>query len=255
MKTLVYYFSGTGNSLAIAEGLCRFLGDCRIVPIASTAPGLITPDADRVGIVAPVYFSGLPSIVSEFSGRLDLSRVPYTFAVMTLGGSGGPAALHQLERILAGGPGRRGLDAGFSVRMPGNNILLYGPPKEASIARILTNADRRVEEIAGMVEEGVRRRPRAPLLGSLVHRIFYPRFIAGVHGADRKFTVDDRCTSCERCVEVCPVGNIRLEEGRPVWLHHCEQCLACIQLCPTEAIQAGTKTGKRDRYHHPGLRS
>jgi MinD superfamily P-loop ATPase len=81
----------------------------------------------------------------------------------------------------------------------------------------------------------------------------YPRFIAGVHHADRKFTVDNRCTSCGTCVKVCPVENIRLEEGRPVWLHHCEQCMACIQLCPTEAIQAGKKTEKRGRYHHPGV--
>jgi MinD superfamily P-loop ATPase len=83
--------------------------------------------------------------------------------------------------------------------------------------------------------------------------MIYPRFIAGVHEADRKFTVDDRCTSCGRCAEVCPVENIRLEEGRPVWLHHCEQCMACIQLCPAEAIQAGKKTEKRGRYHHPGV--
>jgi NAD-dependent dihydropyrimidine dehydrogenase PreA subunit len=118
---------------------------------------------------------------------------------------------------------------------------------------LLASADRRVEEIAGMVEQGVMRKPRAPLLGSIVHRLLYPRFIAGVHEADRKFSVDDRCTSCGRCVEVCPVGNVRLEGDRPAWLHHCEQCMACIQLCPTEAIQAGKKTEKRGRYHHPGV--
>jgi ferredoxin len=256
MKTLVYSFSGTGNSLAVADGLCRRLGDCELVPVASAAStrGPITPDADRVGIVAPVYFSGLPSLVAEFSRRLDLSAVRYTFAVMTMGGSGGSAALHQLDRILADGPGRRALDAGYTVRMPGNYILMYKAASEASIAKLLASADRRVEEIAGMVEQGVLRKPQAPLLGSIVHRLLYPRFIAGVHEADRKFSVDDRCTSCGRCVEVCPVGNVRLEGDRPAWLHHCEQCMACIQLCPTEAIQAGKKTENRVRYHHPGVR-
>ena len=38
--------------------------------------------------------------------------------------------------------------------------------------------------------------------------------------------------------------NIELEEGRPVWLHHCKACQACIQYCPVEAIQHGKK-GRR----------
>jgi len=255
MKTILYYFTGTGNSLAVAEGLCRRLGDCELVPVASAArtPGPVVPEADRVGIIAPVYFSGLPSLVADFSRRLDLSKVPYTFAVMTLGGSGGAAALHQLDQILKENPGTRGIDAGFTVKMPGNYIMMYGARKKEAIAKILADADRQVEEIAAMVERGVQKKPSAPLLGSLVHRMIYPRFIAGVHYADRKFTVDDRCTSCGRCVEVCPVENIRLESGRPAWLHHCEQCMACIQFCPTEAIQAGKKTEKRERYHHPGM--
>ncbi|HIH26887.1 MAG TPA: 4Fe-4S ferredoxin, partial [Methanoregulaceae archaeon] len=48
MKTRVYYFTGTGNSLAVAGGLCRRLGDCELVPVASAASarGTITPDAD-----------------------------------------------------------------------------------------------------------------------------------------------------------------------------------------------------------------
>ena len=257
MKTILYYFTGTGNSLAVAEGLCRRLLDCELVPIASAVKvqGSIAPEADRVGIIAPVYFSGLPSLVANFSRRLDLSKVPYTFAVMTLGGSGGAAARHQLDRILAEGPGKRGLDAGFTVKMPGNYLMMYSAAKQPRIAKILAESERRVEEIASMVEHGVRKRPSLPLFGSLIHRMIYPRFIAGVHDADRKFTVDDRCTSCGRCVEVCPVENIRLDAGRPAWLHHCEQCMACIQNCPTEAIQAGKKTEKRRRYHHPAFTS
>ncbi len=256
MKTILYYFSGTGNSLAIAEALCKRLPDCELVPLASVAkgPGRIAPETDRVGIIGPVYFSGLPALVADFALRLDLSKVPYSFAVLTLGGSGGTAALHQLERILTQGPGRRGLDAGFTVKMPGNYVLMYSPPNNATIAKILARADHRVDEIAGMVERGVQKRPSMPLFWSFVQHLVYPKFITGVHDADRKFTVDDRCTSCGICVKVCPVENIQLEEGRPVWLHHCEQCMACIQLCPSLAIQAGKKTEQRGRYCHPGLR-
>jgi len=126
MKTTVYYFTGTGNSLAAAEGLSRALGDCEIVPIARAREtgGTVKPGADRIGIVCPVYFFGLPALVADFAARLNPGGVSYLFAVVTMGGSGGSAALQQLDGILQKGPGGRGLDAGFMVRMPGNYILM-----------------------------------------------------------------------------------------------------------------------------------
>lgn len=255
MKTIVYYFSGTGNSLAVAKGISRDIGECELVPIGSTAAtlGVIVPAADRVGIVSPVYFAGLPSIVAEFSGRLDLSAVRYVFGVMTMGGSGGVSSLRQLHTILKEGPGTRGLDSGFSVRMPGNYLLLYNSPEGKKRETILMDADCSMQEIADAVRRETKMTiPWSPLQ-SIIHRVMYPRFVAGVHEADRTFTVDDRCTSCGTCAEVCPVANIRMEAGRPTWLHHCEQCLACIHLCPTEAIQSGKKTEGRTRYRHPGI--
>jgi ferredoxin len=253
MKTILYYFTGTGNSLSVAGVLCRELGDCEPVAIAPVRDpaGTISPEADRVGIVTPVYFFGLPSLVAVFAGRLDLSRARYVFAVATMGGSGGSAALRQLDGILRRGPGGKGLDAGFTVRMPGNYILMYEPPQGTKQEEILRDADRRVAEIAGLVNRGHRARLAWSPLASLVHSVMYPRFIAGVHDADRKFTVDDRCTSCGICAAVCPAGNIELGDGRPAWIHRCEQCMACIHLCPTGAIQAGPKTGTRARYRNP----
>jgi ferredoxin len=255
MKTILYYFSGTGNSLAIAKSLCTAIGECDIIPVATatTNPGPIVPGVERVGIVNPVYFTGIPSLVAEFAGRLDLTGVRYLFAVETMGGSGGPSALHQLDTILKRSMGNRGLDAGFSVKMPGNYLLMYNPPEGQKRDGMLEDSDRYVQEIAGVVKGEKRMKIPSSLLLSLIHRVMYPRFLGSVHESDRKFSVDERCTSCGTCVEVCPVRNIRLEGGRPTWLHRCEQCLACIQLCPAEAIQAGGKTDGRERYRHPAI--
>ena len=256
METTIYYFTGTGNSLAVARGLCERLGDCRAVPIASLAdePGPVRPAAGRVGFVYPVYFSGLPSVVAEVAARLDLGGARYVFAACTMGGSGAAPSLRQLDRVLKRGAGRRGLDAGFAVRMPGNYVLLYDGPGDRAVERTLADAGRRVAAIAEAVERGERTMPRFSPAGAVIHRLYYPRFIDGVHGADKTFTVDDHCTACGTCVAVCPVGNVRLDEaGRPTWLHRCEQCMACIQLCPVQAIQAGPKTAARRRYRHPAV--
>jgi Pyruvate/2-oxoacid:ferredoxin oxidoreductase delta subunit len=31
-------------------------------------------------------------------------------------------------------------------------------------------------------------------------------------------------------------GNIKIADGKPLFLHKCEQCMACIQWCPKSAI-------------------
>ncbi len=70
---------------------------------------------------------------------------------------------------------------------------------------------------------------------------------------DEKFTVTENCNRCGTCIEVCPVGNIKLKNQKSVWQHHCQRCMACIQWCPTEAIQYGKKTVKRKRYQNPNI--
>ncbi|MCT8337636.1 4Fe-4S ferredoxin [Methanoculleus sp. Afa-1] len=254
MKTIIYYFTGTGNSLAAAKKIAQSLGDTETVPIAAfrSIAGEIRPAADRVGIVCPVYFSGLPAMVTAFAERLDLAAADYVFAVVTHGGGGGAAALRQLDGILGERAGR-GLDAGFAVSMPGNYVLMYEPPAGEKRERLLAAADAEFEAVAGRIGKGERRNlPYAPL-GRLIRAVMYPRFLSRVHGDDRKFTVDDRCTSCGTCAAVCPAENIAMVEGRPVWNHRCELCCGCIHLCPTGAIQVGKGTEGRQRYRNPSV--
>ena len=157
MKTVIYYFTGTGNSLAAARKIAGALGDCEVVPIASFAntAGAVAPQIDRVGIVCPVYFAGLPAMVASFAERLDLAKANYVFSVVTHGGGGGSAALRQLDGILKEKAGR-GLDAGFAVSMPGNYILMYESPAGEKRDRLLAAADADLERIAGQIRQETR---------------------------------------------------------------------------------------------------
>jgi ferredoxin len=251
MKTVIYYFTGTGNSLAAARCLSRGIENCELVSIASLSgnTGEIIPAADRVGIVCPVYFTGLPVMVSSFASRLNLCRSGYTFAVVTMGGSGGSSALRQLDTIIAKRSGQ-GLDAGFMVKMPGNYILMYESPRGAKRETILAAADLKLAEITAAVTMGLKvSHPFSPL-AELLHRLFYPGFARHVHEDDRKFSVAETCTSCGICAAVCPARNIEIRDGRPFWLHRCELCCACIHVCPVRAIEAGRSTIKRERYRN-----
>jgi ferredoxin len=255
MKTIIYYFTGTGNSLAAAKKIAAGLGDCRLVPIASlqNTPGEIAPAADRVGIVCPVYDSGVPVLVAEFATRLDLSCAGYVFAIVTMGGIGA-AALHQLNSILRKKQGR-GLDAAFVVKMPGNFPPVGKARKAEPTDPVLTAADTLLAEIVGIIDKGLLIPPVFSPLSSLLQMVTYGSFSRSVRGSDKAFSVSDTCTSCGTCVTVCPVKNILMVKNRPSWLHHCECCCACLHFCPVEAIDLNVMQGTkgRGRYRHPDL--
>ncbi len=107
-----------------------------------------------------------------------------------------------------------------------------------------------------MIRKGQTVPPGFSPLSSLMRLIIYPPFAKNVHGMDKGFTAEETCTSCGTCAKVCPVQNISLENGRPVWQHRCELCCACLHFCPVEAIQLGMMQGTkgRGRYRHPDLK-
>jgi ferredoxin len=216
MKTIIYYFTGTGNSLAVAKKIAAALGDCELVPIAllQDPKGEIIPAVDRVGIVCPVYDAGVPRIVAEFTGCLDLSRAGYTFAIVTMGGTG-VSALHQLNGILGKRHGTK-LDAAFAVKMPGNFPPVGRPPAGEKKGAILAAADNHLAMIAQIIDQGLAVPPGFSPISSLLRYFLYPPFFKNVNGMDKDFTVSDACTSCGTCAKVCPVGNITMEKERPV---------------------------------------
>ena len=71
---------------------------------------------------------------------------------------------------------------------------------------------------------------------------------------DTPFTVSDACNGCGQCVKRCPLNNIALQDGKPVWGGRCTHCMACICYCPTEAIEYGKQSAGKPRYHFEALR-
>ncbi len=253
MKTILYYFSGTGNSLAAARKISSILGECELVPIASLqdSPEDIRPDGVRVGIVCPVYYAHLPRIVAGFAEKLDTREASYVFAVVTAA-IAGSLAIHQLNGILFR-KNDRNLDIAYCVLMPGNYPPVVQVPPVYQQQEILKAADERLERIARLISRDIASPPAYLPFSFMIHDVAGTWIYRDISNMDRKFSVADSCTGCRTCVRICPVENIMMIRDRPSWLHHCELCGACLNFCPEEAIRRDVIHGisGSGRYHNP----
>ena len=254
MKTTIYYFTGTGNSLKAARDVAQGLGNTELISIGKAVKnGIDISKADRVGIVFPVYVWGAPIIVVNFIKMLQASD-KYFFSVVTYGGMPG-GTTNQVKNLLK----TQGiqLSAGFGIKMPGNYTPLYGAKSEETCKKLFDKEKGKIENIVKFVKDGKEGvfENSFFLISWLCSGLIYNLGIANMHKADKEYWVKDNCTKCGICEKICPVKNINLVDGKPVWNHKCEQCLACLQWCPVEAIQFGKKTETKKRYRHPEVKA
>jgi ferredoxin len=251
MNTVLYYFSGTGNSLKVARDLSVLLPRSRIESMAGyVSQRTVEPDAGLVGLVFPMYFFGLPDIVLQFVGKLELGGDSAVFAVVTRGGTPG-WGMQQLKMRL--GKKAKQFRGGFYVTMGTNYILRHKVSSANRLQKLFRRSRRKLLRICRFMEGG-RKKVFNDLPGFCwIARFFYQLWMRDIHQQDRNFTANEGCTSCGTCERVCPVGNIRLVDGKPRWDGRCQQCLACLHFCPVTAIQFGEKTEGKQRYHHPDV--
>jgi ferredoxin len=250
MRTRIFWFSGTGNACVLARSLASALPDADCIPLASASDHSGT-DAECIGIVTPVHSFGPPGIVADFLRTFPLDTARYVFSVVSY--SMVPGNVHHVMRNILK---KRGciLNAGWSIKMPCNYTVLTGAPSAGKQQKCFSAANARIPGIA----DSVRNRVSGICEDSNIFLRFPTGLVYSIGAArmkyeDRKFHVQDTCTHCGICEQVCPVSNITLEDGQPVWHHRCEQCFACLQWCPVEAVQFGRITIGRKRYHHPDV--
>ncbi|RYD06522.1 hypothetical protein N752_04130 [Desulforamulus aquiferis] len=104
MNTVIYYFTGTGNSLKVAKDLSQYTEDTAIIQIRQEklSHQLFT-DAKTIGFVVPTIFKGIPKLVNQFINHLVIKdQSPYIFAVSTHGDRNGMGIVSkQFEELLA----------------------------------------------------------------------------------------------------------------------------------------------------------
>ncbi|HPR31227.1 MAG TPA: EFR1 family ferrodoxin [Prolixibacteraceae bacterium] len=275
----IYYFSGTGNSLYVAREIAR-LTHSELIAI----PGVIDhekiqSESENLCLVFPVYLAqlnGIPLMVKRFVEKIDAIQTKKLFAVCTCGGLeyfNALPTLKNLERHVRTIGGH--LCAGYSVRLPMNN-LNYPPYVPHKHPEMFAKAEKKISDIsvrmlAGKKDKSYIGENILNLLMTPLYRWMKNLYIADLKKkakvddtrtlnyeelialTDRSIEINERCTGCGICVNVCPAGNIELNSNKPVWLHHCEMCMACDEWCPEKAIEHWNKKPGND-YHYPGIK-
>ncbi|MDV0446912.1 hypothetical protein MsAg5_07760 [Methanosarcinaceae archaeon Ag5] len=264
----IYYFSGTGNSLLVARKLASRLSkpwadkdpksgadmvvlETQLVPIVSA---LHVPPSDEkiscLGLVLPVYMSNPPHIVLDFIAKMP--KADYVFVVLTCGMMVGDA-LYKVQSAIDKTKNR--MNAGYVIPLISNFIVLPKTKSDKKVDASFSKIDDKINFICKNVETGFFHMDKqtTPFLTKPINWAAFDTMYEKVPELDKKFTVNDSCTSCGTCVNVCPVDNIDLKDGKPEWNHRCEMCFACINWCPESAINWTKFTEKKKRYQCRGM--
>lgn len=224
---MLFYFTGTGNSLYAAKHIET---DLRSIPQVMRG-GRLDFSADAIGIVCPVYGHEVPPMVREFLEKAKF-HTDYFYMVLTFGNRHGGAA--ELAEKLCRDCGIQ--PAYINVLLMVDNWLPAFDMEEQK------TVDKGVEAHLAQIAADIAARKRwiAPVTDAdrAAHREFLNRMAQLPPDAwQHLIRVTDRCVGCGICEKVCPSGSIRVEGGRAV--HHpgnCQTCLACVHNCPEKAI-------------------
>lgn len=258
---MVFYFTGTGNSLWVAKRLAEVF-DEPLIPIAGAlkkqTDELIydLDDNENVFFVYPVHSWGPALPVMQFIARFRFQNYHHqpVYSVVTCGDECG-----YTNDIFSKALSKKGitLSAGYSVEMPNNYILLPGFNVDSK--EVEYNKLNKAPDTLNNIVSSIKGEPADIYLqGSLPFiksRMIYPLFGSYAARQAGKFYATDDCIACNLCAKICPTHTISIrEDGKPEWdRKSCVQCTACIHYCPVRAIEFGKVSVNKGRYHHPEI--
>ena len=240
MKTTIYVFSATGNSLTTANILAEKINASLISVTSVKNLPEIFDDSDMLGFVFPVYYGNMPYPVRELITKMNFRSDTYIFTVTTYRGHAGDVA-KRMDCLLK----TRGqkLSLSLGLPMPGNSFInkpevdeAYLSAQHETIEKLSSRIQTREENnysSAGLIKE-------TPI---------------DTANNFRGIIAENTCIGCGRCTRVCPMDNIVLENGKALIGNNCATCLACFHWCPVEAIYMSKQENiaRRNKYHHPDV--
>lgn len=224
---MVFFFTATGNSLYIAKQL-----ESEPISIPQIMKqNSLTFEADKIGIVCPIYGHEMPKMVKEFVRKATF-KTDYFYIILTYGALHGGAAELANDYLKSVGKKAQYI---ASIVMVDNFLPNFNMTEQCAI-------DKKIPENLARIKSDIDNKKCRIEKAGFKNRMIHKGYLMMVKGQDEtvwaKFKVEDNCVGCETCAKVCPSASIKLENGKAVHtMKNCQACYACVHACPQKAIK------------------
>ncbi|MBN1822523.1 MAG: EFR1 family ferrodoxin [Prolixibacteraceae bacterium] len=249
---IIYYFTGTGNALAVANWIAGYFSKKGIPSQIIKIEKNKIPEIDAIsestliGFCYPTHGFNAPPVVLDFLRKLPRRKGIKVFLANTRAGM-------KISKIFT--PGLSGLAQicpalmlwlkgykiiGFRpVDLPSNWISLHPGLRQKVVFSIFLRCERIVKRFSEKIYSGkkVYRGLFDLPLDLVVSPVSLGYFFYGRFALGKTFIANHKCNSCGLCIKQCPVGAIGFKQGRPFWSSKCESCMQCMNSCPKRAIE------------------
>ena len=227
------YFSPTGTTKTIIEGIARGINQSPMETIDITKPEvrkqqLQTSENELLVIGVPVYVGRVPAIAIDWLHTIKARSTPAVCIVVYGNRQYGDALLELKDTMVKHGC------------VPIAYAAFVGEHSFSSSETPIASARPDVSDVNHAELFGKRINEKLLSIASVDHisdttvpgNYPYQQFKAWVLDF---IAINDKCSQCGVCAQECPVGAIDLENSGSIDTNKCILCCACIKKCPENA--------------------
>jgi len=248
---MIIYFTGTGNSKYVADRLGDKLGD-EVISLndilKNDKPRSFTSEKPYV-IVGPIYAWRIAPVVNDFIKEAEFNGNKKVYVVATMGSQTGKADKYMGETMA----GKDVEYMGFTGIAMVDNYVNFGKMADADTTKAkIAAATPNIDFVADLIKAGRQIADSKDNKGGLsgIKSGFINNMFTK-HLNDPGLKVLDDCIGCGKCEQICPVNNITMTGGKPVFGKNCLTCYGCLHHCPKAAIDVKGKVKKNGQYVCP----